>query len=102
MEGSSFGHSAFAAVVTVTIARASNVGVKVGIVGRGVIVWVGGTAVRLGVNVAGIRVSVPEEEGSEVLAGVAEAHAVRIKIPLSRLIRICFMACLPTSFIFLL
>jgi len=36
-----FGHSAFGAGVTVTMVEASNVGVKVGIVGRGVIVAVG-------------------------------------------------------------
>lgn len=38
---SSFGHSACGAGVTVTIVEASKVGVKVGIVGRGVIVAVG-------------------------------------------------------------
>jgi len=37
MEGSCFGHSAFDAGVTVTIVDTSNVDVKVGIVGRGVI-----------------------------------------------------------------
>jgi hypothetical protein len=36
-----FGHSAFDAGVTVTIVRASNVGVKVGMVGRGVMDAVG-------------------------------------------------------------
>ena len=35
-EGSSLGHSACGAGVTVTIAETSNVGVKVGMVGRGV------------------------------------------------------------------
>jgi len=36
-----FGHSAFGAGVTVTIVEASNVGAKVGMVGRGVIDAVG-------------------------------------------------------------
>src|SRR6266542_3034082 len=44
----SFGHSAFGAGVTVTIVEASNVGVKVGMVGRGVIVAVG---VSVGIDV---------------------------------------------------
>jgi len=50
-ELSSFGHSAFGAGVTVTMVETSNVGVKVGIVGRGVIVMVGvvdGSDVRVG------------------------------------------------------
>jgi hypothetical protein len=53
-----FGHSAFGAGVTVTIVEASNVGVKVGIVGRGVIVSVGGICVGLGVDVEGMMVAV--------------------------------------------
>jgi len=52
--GFSFGHSAFGAGVTVTIAETSNVGVKVGMVGRGVTDVVGvvvGSAVRVEVAV---------------------------------------------------
>ncbi len=37
--------------MTVTIVRVSKVGVKVGMVGRGVMVSVGGIGVRLGVDV---------------------------------------------------
>ena len=44
ISGSSFGHSALGAGVTVRIIEASNVGVKVGMVGRGV----GGRGVRVG------------------------------------------------------
>ena len=43
-EGSSFGHPAFGAGVTVTMVRVSNVGVKVEMVGRGV----GGRGVLVG------------------------------------------------------
>jgi len=45
----SFGHSVFGAGVTVTIVETSNVGVKVGMVGKGVIEEVG---VSVGRNVA--------------------------------------------------
>jgi hypothetical protein len=51
-EGFSFGHSAFGAGVTVTIVEASNVGVKVGMVGRGVMVGVNGVGVGVGEKVA--------------------------------------------------
>ena len=50
-DGSSFGHSAFGAGVTVTIVETPNVGVKVGMVGRGVTVMVvvaEGSDVRVG------------------------------------------------------
>ena len=60
MEGFSFGHSAFGAGVTVTIVRASKVGVKVGIVGRGVMDAVG---VSVGMDVF---VSVGSGEGVAV------------------------------------
>ena len=58
-----FGHSAFGAGVTVTIVETSYVGVKVGMVGRGVIDAVGvaeGSAVRVGVVVG---------SGDEVVVG---------------------------------
>jgi hypothetical protein len=47
-EGFSFWHSAFGAGVTVTIVRASNVGVKVGMTGRGVM---DGAGVSVGTDV---------------------------------------------------
>jgi hypothetical protein len=52
--GFSIGHSAFGAGVTVTIVETSNVGVKVGMVGRGVMDAVdvaAGSAVRVGVGI---------------------------------------------------
>jgi hypothetical protein len=51
----SFGHSAFGTGVTVTIVETSNVGVKVGMVGRGVMEAVGvdeGVGVCVAVEVA--------------------------------------------------
>ena len=62
-DGFSFGHSAFDAGVTVTIVETSNMGVKVGMVGRGVMDAVSvaeGSAVRVGVAVGG---------GDEVVVG---------------------------------
>ncbi|HSB01344.1 MAG TPA: hypothetical protein VLE49_11880 [Anaerolineales bacterium] len=96
--GFSFEQVAGAAGVTVTIVRASNVGVKVGMVGRGVIVSVGGICVGLGVNVGGTIVGIAEGKGGVMLATVAGAQPVRIKIPLNRPIKNRFIAFRPTFF----
>src|SRR5258706_2882740 len=85
--GFSFGHSAFGAGVTVTIVETSNVGVKAGMVGRGVMDAVGvaaGSTVR-------VAVAVGSGDGVEVVlsiigAGVDCPHAVRSKVIV---IRIC-------------
>ena len=67
--GSTLGHSAFGAGVTVRIVEASNVGVKVGMVGRGVMDGVG-VSVGSDVCVAvGIEDGVAELEMTE--GGVA-------------------------------
>lgn len=75
----SFGHSAFAAGVTVIIVETSNVGVKVGMVGRGVIEEVG-VLVTMDVFVGrgeGVSVAETVTTGVIVAAGV---HAARRKI----------------------
>ena len=83
-----FGHSAFGAGVTVPIVDTSNVGVNVGMVGRGVMDAVG---VDVGIEVfvlveIGEGVGLSEIETGKVgtTAGVCP-HAVRVKIPPSRL-----------------
>ena len=77
--GSSFGHSAFGAGVTVTIVEPSNVGVKVGMVGRGVMDVVGvaeGSAVRVAVGICdGVEVAL-----SMTGRGVDCPQAVRRKV----------------------
>jgi hypothetical protein len=97
---SSFGHSAFGAGVAVTIVEASNVGVKVGIVGRGVIVAVGvsvGTDVFVFVGAGdGVDVAVSTRgTGAVWVTGKVCPHAVRKKAPLSRPIKFCFNVFLP-------
>jgi len=62
-EGFSFGHSAFGAGVTVTIVETSKVGVRVGMVGRGVTEAVG---VAVG---SAVRVAVAVGSGDEVVVG---------------------------------
>jgi hypothetical protein len=94
-DGSSFGHSAFVAGVRVTIVLVSNVGVKVGIVGNGVIVVVGvsvGTDVLVfvgkgdGVDVALLTTGT----GAVCVTGEVCPQAVKNNIPPSRLIKIGF------------
>lgn len=87
-----FGHSTFGAGVTVTIAETSNVGVKVGMVGRGVMDAVG---VRVGEDVfAG------SEDGvgvafSMTRAGAGCPQAERRKIITRKPIADLFMVILP-------
>jgi hypothetical protein len=83
------------------IVEASNVGVKVGMVCRGVIVAVGGIGVGLGVKVAGMSVGVAEGEGGVLLSTVAGAglQVASIKTPLSRPINVRFIVCLPLLFL---
>ena len=105
-EGSSFGHSAFGAGVTATIVEASNVGVKVGMFGRGV----GGRGVMVGslARSRGVLVGKGEEVAiglvlvavlriavAGMFVGETCPHAVRNKIPLRMLIKICFNVVLP-------
>jgi hypothetical protein len=91
------GHSAFGAGVTVPIVEASNVGVKVGMVGSGVIDGVG---VSVGIDVlvfVGIRDGVTVDSLATPVAVTVPlcAQAVRIKIPPSKPIKICFNVFLP-------
>ena len=62
MDVSNCGHSAFCAGVTVTMVEASNVGVKVGMVGRGVI--------------EGVDVS----DGMNVCVAVGSGDGVAVKV----------------------
>lgn len=80
-----FGHSAFGAGVAVTIVRTSKVGVKVGMVGSGVIVGVStrlddrvsGAAVKVGASVSdGAKVALGEGENT----GAGEAVAARVAV----------------------
>ena len=77
-DGSTLGHSAFGAGVTVTIVETSNVGVKVGMVGRGVMDAVG---VCVGRDVA-VAVGIGDRVVVELLmtrigvAWAAGAHAL--------------------------
>ena len=106
IEEFSFGQAARGAGVTMMIVETSNVGVKVGMVGRGV----GGRGVMVGsfARSRGVLVGKGEEvELGMVFDSVAEIravgillvgacpHAVRNKIPPSRLIKICFNVFLP-------
>ena len=96
------GHSAFAAGVTVTIVEASNVGVKVGMVGKGVIDTVG---VGVGANVfvlVGIGDGVVVGSCVTVTGGTVPlcAQAVRISAVLSRAIKICFSVLFLLSSVF--
>ena len=94
----SLGHSAFGAGVTVTIVEASNVGVKVGMVGRGVIVAVGDSVGILVFVGLGDGVAVPLLTIGIVAVGVTYEvfpHEVRKRIPPSRLSKIGFNVFLP-------
>jgi hypothetical protein len=88
--GFRLGHSAFAAGVTVTIVETSKVGVKVGMVGRGVMdavgVAVGGEVAVLVGSGDGVTVA-----SSVIGTGADCPQAERNKIPLSSPIIICFI-----------
>jgi hypothetical protein len=89
-DGFSFGPSAFGACVTVTMVETSNVGVKVGMVGRGVIDAVGVA------DGSGDGVDVLETESDVGCdGGVACPQAVRNKVALSSPIVIRFIIILP-------
>jgi hypothetical protein len=68
-------------------------------VGRGVIVWVGGICVGLGVNVAATVVGVSDGEGDGALSNVPVEQPVKIKIPKSSASKMCFIVCLPLIFL---
>jgi len=94
------GHSAFDAGVTVTIVEASNVGVKVGMVGRGVMDAVG---VADGGRVA-VLVGVNDEvdiASSTTGAGAGCPQAERRTIIASKANTDFFIGVLPKSFIVL-
>ena len=85
--------------MTVTLVEASNVGVKVGMVGRGVIVAVGDSVGILVFVGLGDGVAVPLLTIGIVAVGVTDGicpHAVRNRIPPSRLSKIGFNVFLPS------
>ena len=94
------GHSAFGAGVTVTIIETSNVGVKVGMVGRGVTDAVGVAEGR------SVRVAVGNGEGVEVGLSILETGVgwVRGEVPPQAARKIALMSSPITRFftIFLL
>jgi len=76
-------HTAFGAGVAVTMLRASKVGVKVGMVGRGVIVGGAGASVGWGVPlgvevVSGVRVSGVREVGVSTTLDIAAGVGVAV------------------------
>src|SRR6266496_5403364 len=98
----SFGHSAFGSGVTVTIVETSNVGVKVGMVGRGVMVMVDSLRGWRGVfdgNGAGAVFETEFVSLTEIVVlGKADTvcpHAVSNKIPPNNPIIIRLIAFLP-------
>jgi len=74
-------------------------GTRVGIVGRGVIVCVGGMGVRLGVRVGGRIVAVAEAGGGGALSNVAGTHPVKISSPRSSPAKIRFIVFIPLLFL---